>query len=134
MRRLTPLCLLAALLAGCAFPMPAIQSEADRRACDDLLRLARAWSGDARVVRMIDNRISRETARYAERRGLGSNVYAHEGGGYAWHWRFVPLTLLAAVDVDPEKSGMAAYRDYMASRSPSERAAAAERGRRCEWD
>jgi hypothetical protein len=140
MRRFAWLCVAAGLLVGCA-AAPAIQSDAERRACDELIRAMReAWDlrpGTVVQRERYDGRLSPEAAQFALRRGLRANVTGDGAGGYTFFPVLNPFTLLAAAGIDPDKPpgiSISGYRDYMAVRSPSQRADVVELGRRCEWE
>ena len=113
----TGVLLLALLLAGCAITGGARPlSEADQRACDKLVEVARA----AMVGGSIP--IDSDTASFATRKGIARNItLAPDGRSYNFMAWAMPLTLLAAAGVNH------------ANRSPEEFHKMAEAGRRCDW-
>ena len=119
--------LLVLLLAGCA-TTPAIKSEADRRACDELIAAVKqTWQRGGATL-------SNEGGRFAAAHGLSANLSPNKAGGYDFLPRLVPFALLAAAGVDHEGSPVInQYRDFMNVRTPAQRASVADEGRRCEW-
>jgi hypothetical protein len=116
-----------ALTVGCATG-PAIKTAADRRACDEVIAAVKqTWKTGG-------SSLSSEAARFASERGLGPNLFANKSGGYDFVPRLIPFELLAAADVDPDASPIQTqYRIFLSGRTPAQRAALAEEGRRCEW-
>jgi hypothetical protein len=106
MRRFAWLCLAVGILCGCARG-PAIQSEADRRSCDELIRAMReAWTlrpGTVVQRERYEGRLSPKAAQFALRRGLRANVTGDGAGGYTFFPVLNPFTLLAAAGIEPEK-------------------------------
>jgi len=105
------------VLSGCSFTGGARPlSEADQRACDKLVEVARA----AMVGGSIP--IDSDTASFATRKGIARNItLAPDGRSYNFMAWAMPLTLLAAAGVNH------------ANRSPEEFHKMAEAGRRCDW-
>jgi hypothetical protein len=126
-RGVTALAALTALAIGCTTGR-AIQTEADRRACDELIAAVKqTWKTGG-------SSLSSEAARFASNRGLGPNLFANKSGGYDFVPRLIPFELLAAANIDPDANPIQTqYRIFMSGRTPAQRAALAEEGRRCEW-